>query len=153
MLGWPTVTVFAHRRSQLATIAENSPSQTLISGWRSFPDGDQDHYQISNHCSLGTGVTFHGKRTSSVYRRISRSWCTNVTHRQTDKRISKDIGVECSPEGHITHTQLYFITNVVAEKTCIIKHKLNKLNKWSLNDHYIDTSVGRIRTQFQFLFG
>ena len=26
-------------------------------------------------------------------------------------------------------TQLYFTTNVVAEKTYIIKHKLNKLNK------------------------
>jgi len=31
------------------------------------------------------------------------------------------------------HTQLYFTTNVVAEKTYIIKHKLHKLNKWSLN--------------------
>jgi len=28
-----------------------------------------------------------------------------------------------------THTQLYFTTNVVAENTYIIKHKLNKLNK------------------------
>ena len=56
------------------------------------------------------------------------------------------------------HTQLYFTTNVVAKKTYIIKHKLNKWNKWSLNytsftklqqqharSTYADISVNRSR--------
>ena len=39
----------------------------------------------------------------------------------------------CDSLVNYTHTQLYFTTNVVAKKTYIIKHKLNKLNKLSLN--------------------
>ena len=87
-----------------------------------------EHHSVADHCFAAV-ISWRFHLQDNHVRR-----CLFDTHRRLPRYRYKHAKHSCCnhlPALYITHTQLYFTTNVVAKKPYIIKQNLNRL----INDH------------------